>query len=197
MLLSAGIFVAGGLTFMSHNYSAVWKNEDKLWSYTLRHNRDCWQAHNRLGARELNRGKIDIALTHFREAVGLRPDLAETRNNLGSGMLATQDTKAAIAQFREAMRLSPSIVAIQANLARALWLDGQFQESSEIYADLVKRFPENPTYLCNLGVGLFREGKIQKAVDCFEKALLIAPNLQDAKTNLETAREALLKNYSP
>ena len=194
ILVSAGILLAGGLTLLSHNYAAVWENEDKLWSYTLRHNWECWQAHNRLGAREFNRGKIDIALPHFREAVRLRPDLAETRNNLGSGVLATKDTKAAIAEFREAMRLSPTIVAIQANLARALWLDGQLQEASEIYGDLVKRFPDNPTYLCNLGVSLFREGKMQEAADCFEKALRIDPNLQDAKTNLETTRKALLEN---
>jgi tetratricopeptide (TPR) repeat protein len=194
LLFSGGILLAGGLGLLSHNYAAVWENEDKLWSYTLRHNWDCWQAHNRLGAREFNRGKIDVALPHFREAVRLRPDLAETRNNLGSGVLATKDTKAAIAEFREAMRLSPTIVAIQANLARALWLDGQYREASEIYADLVKRFPENPTFLCNLGVSLFQENQIPEAVKCFERALQINPDLQDARLNLETARKALGEN---
>jgi hypothetical protein len=194
LLFSGGILLAGGLALLSHNYAAVWENEDKLWSYTLRHNWDCWQAHNRIGAREFNRGKIDVALPHFREAVRLRPDLAETRNNLGSGVLATKDTKAAIAEFREAMRLSPTIVAIQANLARALWLDGQYREASEIYADLVKRFPENPTFLCNLGVSLFQENQIPEAVKCFERALQINPDLQDARLNLETARKALGEN---
>ena len=194
ILFSIATIAVGGLTLLSHNYAAVWENEDKLWSYTLRHNWDCWQAHNRLGAREFNRGKIDIALPHFREAVRLRPDLAETRNNLGSGVLATQDTKTAIVEFREALRLSPSIVAIQANLARALWLDGQIGEATNVYADLVRRFPENPDFLCNLGVGYFQTGRKQEAVECFEKALQIAPNLQDARRNLETVREALLKN---
>lgn len=194
ILFSGGILVAGGLTLLSHNYAAIWENEDKLWSYTLRHNWDCWQAHNRLGAREFNRGKVDVALPHFREAVRLRPDLAETRNNLGSGVLATKDTKAAIEEFREAMRLSPSIIAIQANLARALWLDGQYREASEIYADLVRRFPENPTFLCNLGVSLFQENRIPESVKCFERALQIKPDLQDAKINLEAARKRLLEN---
>jgi tetratricopeptide (TPR) repeat protein len=194
ILFSGGILVAGGLTLLSHNYAAIWENEDKMWSYTLRHNWDCWQAHNRLGAREFNRGKIDVALPHFREAVRLRPDLAETRNNLGSGVLATKDTKAAIEEFREAMRLSPSIIAIQANLARALWLDGQYREASEIYADLVKRFPENPTFLCNLGVSFFQENRIPESVKCFERALQINPDLQDAKINLEAARKKLLEN---
>ena len=194
ILFSGGILIAGGLALLSHNYAAVWENEDKLWSYTLRHNWDCWQAHNRLGAREFNRGKIDVALPHFREAVRLRPDLAETRNNLGSGVLATKDAKAAIAEFREARRLSPTIIAIQANLARALWLDGQYSEASEIYADLVRRFPGNPTFLCNLGVSLFQEKRIPESVKCFERALEINPDLKDARVNLETARKTLREN---
>jgi tetratricopeptide (TPR) repeat protein len=92
------------------------------------------------------------------------------------------------------MRLSPTIIAIQANLARALWLDGQYREASEIYADLVKRFPENPTFLCNLGVSLFQENRIPESVKCFERALRINPDLQDAKINLEAARKRLLEN---
>lgn len=194
LLFSIATMTIGGLAILSHSYADVWENEDKLWSYTLRHNWECWQAHNRLGAREFNSGNLDLALFHFREAVRLRPDLAETRNNLGSGVLATRDTKTAIIEFREAFRLAPSIVAIQANLARALWLDGKFQEATGLYADLVKRFPKNPTFLCNLGVSLYNEGKIREAITCFEEALRINPGQEDAAGNLQTARKALIEN---
>ncbi|MEI8293527.1 MAG: tetratricopeptide repeat protein [bacterium] len=193
-LLSLSIIVFGALAMLSLEYSQIWENEDKLWSYTLQHNWNCWQAHNRLGSREFNRGKVDIALPHFREAVRLRPDLAETRNNLGSGILATKDTKGAIAEFREARRLSPTIVAIDANLARALLLDGQLEEASGIYADLVRRFPSNPIFHCNLGVSLFHWGKKQEAIQCFEEALRLNPHLPDAQSNLDSARKSLIEN---
>ena len=194
ILSSLAVVAAGGLGILSHNYAGVWQNEDKLWSYTLEYNWNCWQAHNRIGAREFNRGKVDLALPHFREAVRLRPDLAETRNNLGSGILATKDTKGAILEFREALRLSPAIAAIRSNLARALWLDGQHSEASKFYAELVVQFPENPTFLCNLGVSLYQSGNVKAAIKCFEKALQISPDMEDARTNLETARRALLEN---
>jgi Flp pilus assembly protein TadD len=194
ILFSLAVVAAGGLGILSHNYAAVWQNEDKLWSYTLEYNWNCWQAHNRIGAREFNRGKVDLALPHFREAVRLRPDLAETRNNLGSGILATKDTKGAILEFREALRLSPAITAIRSNLARALWLDGQHSEASKFYAELVVQFPENPTFLCNLGVSLYQSGNVEGSIKCFEKALQISPDMEDARTNLETARKALLEN---
>jgi tetratricopeptide (TPR) repeat protein len=181
------------LSVLSYRYAEVWENEDKLWTYTLRHNWDSWQAHNRLGAREFNRGHVDVALEHFQHATRLRPDLAETQNNLGSAVLANKDTKAAIGHFREALRLSPTIIAIQSNLANALVLDGQLEEARELYGDLARRFPENATFLCNWGVTLYRTGRPTEAIAAFQRALEIDPDLADARENLRVASEALDK----
>jgi cytochrome c-type biogenesis protein CcmH/NrfG len=181
--------VVGALAFWSHRYAGIWENEDKLWNYTLKHNWECWQAHNRIGAREFNRGNVDVALDHFREATRLRPDLAETQNNLGSAVLAKKDTKAAIQYFQEALRLSPDIVAIQSNLARALMLDQQPTAAAELYADLSQRYPQNAVFLCNLGVTLFQAGKKDEAIASFRRALEIDPELADARENLRAALE--------
>ena len=181
--------VVGALAFWSHRYAGIWENEDKLWNYTLKHNWECWQAHNRIGAREFNRGNVDVALDHFREATRLRPDLAETQNNLGSAVLAKKDTKAAIQYFQEALRLSPDIVAIQSNLARALMLDQQPTAAADLYADLSQRYPQNAVFLCNLGVTLFQAGKKDEAIASFRRALEIDPELADARENLRAALE--------
>lgn len=191
-----GIFAAAAvavLAFWSHRYSGIWENEDKLWGFTLEHNWNCWQAHNRIGALEFNRGNVDVALDHFREATRLRPDLAETQNNLGSAVLAKKDTKAAIRYFREALRLSPTIIAIQSNLARALVLDGQPVAAAEIYANLARQYPENAVFLCNLGVTLHQAGRTDEAIASFRRALEINPNLPDARENLRTALEEAKK----
>lgn len=181
----------GVLAVSSHCYAGVWQNEDRLWTHTLAHNPNSWQAHNRLGARIFNRGNAAGALPHFREAVRLRPDLAETRNNLGSAILAQKDTRGAIQEFRAAREMAPGITAIQANLANALFLDGAFREAIQEYADLVRQFPENPVFLCNHGVALYRAGRIPEAIQSFEKALRINPSLEDARRNLEVARQQL------
>ncbi len=180
----------GGLLVQSHNYAAIWANEDVLWLHTLKYNESCWQAHNRYGSREFNRGNHTIALAHFERATALRPDLAETQNNLGSGLLAAKNTKAAIHRFREALRLSPDIIAIQANLGRALMLDGQNDEAVLVYADLVKKIPSRAEFHCNLGVTLFHAGRIDEAITAFEQALKIDPNLSDAKESLMFAIQA-------
>lgn len=185
---------AAALALTSHSYAAVWLNEDTLWTHTLEYNNDSWQAHNRLGARKFNRGDNTSALIHFREAVRLRPDLAETQNNLGSATLAQKDTKNAIRFFKEAYRLSPDIISIRENLARALLLDGQPAEAGAIYAALVREYPTNAAFLCNLGVALFRTGDRKQAISCFQKALEINPKLEDARENL---RHALKENDPP
>lgn len=191
LLRVGGATLATILAIASHSYATVWLNEDTLWSHTLAYNTDSWQAHNRLGARKFNRGDIPASLVHFREAVRLRPDLAETQNNLGSAILAQKDTKTAIRHFQEARRLSPEIIAIRENLARALLLDGQPAAARDIYIELVRDYPNNPTFLTNLGVALFRAGDPVQAMSCFEKALEINPNLEDAHENLRHARRAI------
>jgi tetratricopeptide (TPR) repeat protein len=187
--LGAATMVLSGLMVLSYSYAGVWVNEDTLWSHTLRFNWNSWQAHNRLGAREFNRGNVDVALGHFREAVRLRPDLAETQNNLGSALLAKKDTKGAVTHFREGMRLSPSIIAIQSNLANALVLDGQVEAARDLYAALVRQQPGNPAFICNLGVTLYRTGRTTEAIECFRQALKINPDLRDAQENLKFATQ--------
>ena len=200
LVLGAAGAVALALSALSYNYSAIWQNEERMWTHTLEDNFDCWQAHNRLGARKFNRGEIDPALAHFREAVRLRPDLAETQNNLGSAVLAKKDTKNAIRHFSEALRLSPGIIAIQSNLANALVLDGNHADAAKLYADLAARFPSNATFQCNLGVTLYRTGRNEEAIAAFRRALELEPNLEDAKKNLAIAlgeTETSSQNQSP
>lgn len=182
--LTASPLVIGFLVFESHAYAGIWKNEDKMWLYTLQRHWNCWQAHNRYGAREFNRGHIEVALKHFLEATRLRPDLAETQNNLGSALLAHKDTQGAVACFSKALKMSPDIIAIQTNLARALLLDGQLQAAVDLYGDLAKRFPDNAVFQCNWGVSLYRAEQLEESIKCFRRALEIDPKLEDARTNL-------------
>ena len=185
--IAAGL---GGLVFQSHSYAGIWANEDVLWLHTLKYNESCWQAHNRYGSREFNRGNHAAALPHFERATALRPDLAETQNNLGSGLLAARDTKGAVRRFREALRLSPDLIAIQANLARALMLDGQNDEAILVYEHLLKDIPSHAVFRCNLGIALFHAGRIDEAITAFKQALEIDPNLHDAKESLMFAIQA-------
>jgi len=132
-------------------------NEDQLWTHTLQHNENAWQAHNRLGAKKFARGHVDNipvpseekldpatqvkikgALHHFTRSTALRPDLGETHNNLGTALSAKGRLDEAIEQFKEAVRVTPHVPAIHVNLANALAAGGRFGEAEAKYLELIK-----------------------------------------------------------
>jgi tetratricopeptide (TPR) repeat protein len=145
------------LTWISYGLAVTWVNEDQLWTHTLQHNENAWQAHNRLGAKKFARGHVDDipvpseerldpatrvkikgALHHFTRSTALRPDLGETHNNLGTALSAKGRLDEAIEQFKEAVRVTPHVPAIHVNLANALAAGGRFPEAEAKYLELIQ-----------------------------------------------------------
>lgn len=151
---AAGLAV---LTWISYGLAVTWVNEDQLWTHTLQHNENAWQAHNRLGAKKFARGHVDDfavpnpsaldpatqvkvkgALHHFTRSTALRPDLGETHNNLGTALSSKGRLDEAIEQFKEAVRVTPHVPAIHMNLANALAAGGRFPEAEAKYLELIE-----------------------------------------------------------
>jgi tetratricopeptide (TPR) repeat protein len=151
---AAGLAV---LTWISYGLAVTWVNEDELWTHTLQHNENAWQAHNRLGAKKFARGHVDDipvpnpalldpatqvkikgALHHFTRSTALRPDLGETHNNLGTALSSKGRLDEAIDQFKEAVRVTPHVPAIHMNLANALAAGGRFPEAEAKYLELIE-----------------------------------------------------------
>ena len=61
---------------------------------------------------------LDEAIAHLREAVRLKPKVAQGHNTLGEALLAHGRTDDARREFAEALRLQPDFEEAQANLAR-------------------------------------------------------------------------------
>jgi tetratricopeptide (TPR) repeat protein len=83
------------------------------------------------------------------------------------------------------------------NLGKLLVLMKKFEEARELYGELLKKEPENPIFLCNYGVSLFCLDRKDEAIAKFEKILKKYPDFEDAKTNLEVAREKPDKDAKP
>lgn len=202
------VCLVAGLSILAYRYAGAWVNEDALWTHTLSHNPDAWQAHNRLGVRKYSRGHIDDlepadgvrslgALHHFMRSTALRPDLGETHNNLGLALSAKGRLPEAIEQFREAAQVTPRDPRIRVNLANSLVAAGRFEEAGAIYESLLRLQPDNPALLNNLGVTLHRRGRRDDAIVLFRRALSIAPNLKDAQESLAIALGEKPDPYGP
>ncbi len=185
LVFGTGIFLT--LAILGHRHAGVFANEYEMWTYTLKHNPNAWQAHSRLGKVMLERGENDKAFEHIKRSVELRPDLAETHNNYGAMLEKKGDVEGAVEQLRIAARIAPDIGIYKVNLGSLLVRLGKYQEGREVYTELVTMDPGNPTFLCNLGVAQYFLGENDAAIASFQQALQISPNLKDARENLQQA----------
>ena len=67
----------------------VWKNSETLWTDTIRkfpHRIDV--AHNNLGVALADQGRLEEAISQYREAIRLKDDNSEAHNNLGIALAA-------------------------------------------------------------------------------------------------------------
>ena len=199
--LIAGCLLLTAFACLTYRQTTFWKDEDHMWDYTLKHNNNAWQAHNRLGAKKSFRGDLDGAHYHFQNATRLRPDLGETHNNLASTLLARaqileqkgdraaseQEAAAAIHHSSEACRVTPSVAIFHINLANALLATGRYVEAENKYLEILGRSPNDSSLINNYGVALAKQGKKEEAIIQFRRALEITPNLKDATENLASA----------
>jgi Tfp pilus assembly protein PilF len=173
------------LTMASRSYAAVWKNEDELWSHTLKSNWSAWQAHSRFGAREFARGNLQSALRHFTEGVRLRPDLAETHNNLASVLLRLGDAVGGVVHMRRALDNGPHLAGIRMNYTATLLNLGRTDEAISQYEILRRDLPESPVVAYNLGILLRNAGRSAEARECFLEALRLKPDFKKSQIALE------------
>ena len=83
------------------------------------------------------------------------------------------------------------------NLGNALLESSAPKEALKAYAGSVRYDPAGPRGHYNSGVAWMRLGRPEKAVHCFEDALRLSPNFQEARVNLQFARAALSRTRSP
>ena len=79
--------------------TSYWKSSEPLWSHTLAVTSNNSFAHNNLAVALLQKGDVDGAIAHLREAVAIQPDYAQAQNNLGNALLQKGRLDEADCQF--------------------------------------------------------------------------------------------------
>jgi Ca-activated chloride channel family protein len=85
------------------------------------------------------------------------------------------------------------------NIASAHYKNKNYEEAIKGYLDVAataKDVKLHEKSLYGSGNALFRQGKLEEAIEYYKKALEIDPNDQDAKHNLEFAREELKRRIN-
>ncbi len=136
-----------------------------------------------LGTYYQNHGQMREAITHYEAAVDLTSDpgmLALTYANLGAAHLAVKEEDQARKSFEQSLQYNPN----QFNAWLGLGLLAEKQEKTqEAITDLSQSVAAQPTaqgYL-ELGRSLAQAGRNTDALDAYQQALKISPDLTEAQ----------------
>ncbi|MGD0651135.1 MAG: tetratricopeptide repeat protein [Verrucomicrobiia bacterium] len=159
--LRRGVLVAVavvGFGSMTVRRNGDYVSDLAIWSDTVAKRPNNARAQMSFGVALLERGKVDEASAHLREAVRLKPGYGAAHDDLGAA-LAKQDRLAeAIAEFREALRCEPNNARAHYNLGLALVKEGdpagavpQFAEAVRLEPDFARASKQLASALAQLG----------------------------------------------
>jgi len=95
-------------------------------------------------------GKLDEAIGHYRHAIFLKPDIAETHNNLGNALQGQGKLDEAIQSYHRAISLKPDYTVAYNNLGHALQGQGKLDEAIECYRHALSLKPDHAMVHSNL-----------------------------------------------
>jgi len=158
--------------------------QEALMRQRLRKDPSDFTAHFNLGAVLQQVGKLEEAMSHFREALRVRPDDATAHNNLGVALQATGKLEEATGQFREALRIQPRYVNAHYNLGNLLLSQDKPEEAINHLHEVLRLQPEDAEAHNSLGSAFAISGDLIRAATHFEQTLRLNPQHADAHYNL-------------
>jgi protein O-mannosyl-transferase len=184
--LAGGITVGLCLT-LAREQMAYWKDTETLFQHALAVTQGNYLAYGAVGNAFREKGNTEAAISHYREALRLRPNYPQVRNNLGGMLDKAGQIDEAIYHFREAIRFEPRDPEFHYNLGLALSQKGEMDEAIRQFEDALRLQPDFPDARSSLEIALDRQAKIEKPIRQFQEAIRSNPDDSDAHYNLGIA----------
>ena len=154
--------------------------------------------HNSLGNAFIQQGLLDDAASCYRQAIRLKPDLAEAHYNLAYCLteqgqrlsLASPEANAlmdeAISCYQATIEILPQHALSWNNLGHLHMYRNRIQEAEIAIRRALKYDPDMPDALINLGIIYQKQMKTTQAIETTEKSIARNPNNASAYNNLAT-----------
>lgn len=180
-------FLVFSLCYLSIDRNRVWANSQTLWEDSLRKAPAYWVPHMNLGLTMAQQGKIEEAISYYRESLRLNPNSVHTHNNLGVVLLERGQIGDAISHYVVALRLQADYAETYNNLGVALFRLGDFDKAIAHYRKALRLDPNFGKAHNNLGNALVEQGRFAEAISHYSKALETKARYPEAHNNLGAA----------
>ena len=164
------------LAFVSWVQVHHWRDSMSLFEYTLKVTGDNPKIQNNLGLVLFKKGEVEQAITHYREALRIKPNYSDAHYNLGLALMSMGQRQQAIAQFKKSLHLNSLFVPVYNDLGLALFQQGDVEQAIALYQGALFHDPNYVPAYDNLGNALLSKGQIGEAIACYLKALHLDPN---------------------
>ena len=172
------------LVILSWFQVGTWRNSITLYSHAAEvTSGNDWAEYN-LGLSLFHEERDEEALSHFQEAIRLRPGYADAYLNIGAIQAKQGRLDDAAANFRRALDLKPAYPEALRNLSMALIQEGKFDEAASCLEAFRRIKPEVPEARFLTGLLLARKGNPAEAEAAYGEAIRLKPDYAEAHNNL-------------
>ena len=132
----------------------------------------------------LNKGELESAISHYKNALKIRPELAEAHCNLGIVYKNLGDTKNAIECYENALKINPDYLNAHMKFGLFLMESGNLVKAENCFKNVIQINPSNSAARINLGNIYLAKLELDTACDYYKRAFELNPEEADALYNL-------------
>ena len=180
ILAAAASVAVIALAWSAHVQASYWRNGESLWRHALAVTSGNHMAHDGLGERLANRGRLDEAIDQFQEALKFAPGFPEIESNLSTALLRKGRTDEAITHLQALLKSDPKNAQAHYVLGNALLKKGDSQGAIAAYKKALSIQVPYPAAHYNLGIALDQNGQTDEAIAHYQKAVQEETNYPQA-----------------
>jgi tetratricopeptide (TPR) repeat protein len=145
-------------------------------------------------AQEAERAKdLPTAVSEYRAALKLKPQIAEAWVNLGLDLYVMNKNDEAIAAFEQALKRKPELLGANLFLGMAYLRDSQSQKAIAPLKKVVSLYPKELKAYINLSYAYQESGHVEDSARILEKANELFPNNTEVLYNLGKSYTKLME----
>ena len=194
LAISIVLILAGAEMTATRRCLVHWRDSLSLFKHLSLRTPNSAEVQNMLGLALESQGRLDEAISHYRQALKIRP-YAKACNNIGSALAKRGDLNQAAICFNQALKIKSDYAEAHNGLGNVLLIRRDLDQAIICFNQALKIKPDYAEAHNGLGVALESQGRFDEAISHYRQALKIKPDYTNAHKNLGIALKLKAKEH--